>query len=268
MNHSAAWRQARFGCRQAALISLSLTLAACATKLPQYERLPELESLALTSKSSRGDLLDRGRHQSRSAYAKGGAKGGAYAGLEISGACGPWFWLCALGTVPAGALVGAAGGAAAGAVVDASTQPTQEQLDQLDAIFVSIDQQRELHEDLRKALAQRIPADRWAEPDIAGGLLEVTVNDVRFARAVEDVYALTISAGLTLQWGRDRKGRRTQTVQQDHACPPNVKPIGDWLAGGAPLFNQVVDECIESLAEEIGKNIRWLRRKAAWEDGV
>ncbi len=90
--------------------ALSALLAACA--FPQPTRpvyqppLPEFESIAVFSKGTADDLKARFSRESTKSGAAIGFQGGAVAGLGASPACGPWFWLCALGTVPAGAVVG------------------------------------------------------------------------------------------------------------------------------------------------------------------
>ena len=82
--------------------AVSALLAACA--FPQPTRpvyqppLPEFESIAVFSKGPSDDLKARFSRESTKSGAAIGFQGGAVAGLGASPACGPWFWLCALGT--------------------------------------------------------------------------------------------------------------------------------------------------------------------------
>jgi hypothetical protein len=116
--------------RNVPLISLIVVFSACTYAVqPDVRPLPPVESVAVVSKGPTDELKARfGVTEDNSSVGKGAAAGmgvGAAAAIGVSAACGPFFLICALGSLPAGMLVGGVGGAGVGATVDTQKKPTE-----------------------------------------------------------------------------------------------------------------------------------------------
>jgi hypothetical protein len=239
--------------------AVSALLAACA--FPQPTRpvyqppLPEFESIAVFSKGPSDDLKARFSRESTKSGAAIGFQGGAVAGLGASLVCGPWFWLCALGTVPAGAVVGAAGGAAAGSVKDSNRKPTDEELDQLEANFEVISRERTLHSEIENEVVGQIPEQFLATPADAEALVELELTNVRFAHITDGAFALEVGIVVTTQWNRQTKSPRVS--KRVYNCRSKAEYIEYWADEDGSRLNTALDDCVKSLADDYGSNLRF-----------
>jgi hypothetical protein len=180
---------------------------------------------------------------------------GALAAIGVSAACGPFFLVCALGTIPAGMMVGGVGGAAVGATVDVQKKPTEEQLLALDKLFLDIARQRTIHLEIRDALRQKMPPDRIASGDDADAVLQLSLSDVRFMQNSSGEYALKLKAIMLAQWNRDmRQLRNGKRIYHESS---RSLPIDDWLQDDGKTLNLAFDACVEELAEQMLQDIQF-----------
>ena len=247
--------------RNLPLISLVFVFSACTYAVqPNVQPLPPIESVAVVSKGATDELKARfGVTEDNSSVGTGAAAGmgvGAAAAIGVSAACGPFFLICALGSLPAGMLVGGVGGAGVGATVDTQKKPTEEQMLALDKLFIDISQQRTLHQDIQDALRLQIPTDRLMDSDDAEVLLQLSLSDVRFTQNAAGEYALTLKATMQAQWNRGKRQFRT-VKNRNYQAASRALLIEDWVQDQGETLNLAFDACIEDLTEQMVEHIQF-----------
>ena len=233
----------------------SAMLSACVLTPLSQPALPEFESMAVISKGPSDDLKARFSRESTKSGAAVGAGAGATAGAGAAMACGPWYLLCAMGTIPAGAIVGAVGGAGVGAVMDSNRKPTEEELDQLEASFEDISRERTLHKEIETKVVRQIPKKLKAKPADAEALVELVLADVRFAHINDGAFALELEIAVTAQWNRGTKSPRTS--KRFYNCRSNAEYIEYWADEDGSRLNTALDDCVQSLADDFGDDLRF-----------
>lgn len=256
------WSKLRF----LTLILLIYFVSACTYAVnSESPPFPRFDSVHIVSKGATDELKARFGVTPDNSSAGVGAGVGAGAGMAAAAgaslACGPFVLLCALATMPTGALLGAAGGSLAGAAVDTQKRPPEDQLLILDKLFVEISQQRTIHREILEALEQQIPPGRLVDASEAGALLQLNLYDVRFMQDSLDEYSLTLQALLEAQWNRQtrhmRNGKRVYRVSS------RSMPLDGWLQDGGKALNLAFDTGIERLVEQMVEDIRFTDLTAA-----
>jgi hypothetical protein len=241
-------------------ISILANLYACASSghknsLP----IPKFESVVIVNKGATEELKARfGTVPEDSRIGAGAATGAMLAGTGTAMFCGPFFLLCAIGTVGF-ATLGAVGGGLAGAAVDAAAQNTQlppnEQLLLLDKQFVDISRQRTLHLDIEDSLKRQIPPDRQKDISQADALLQFRLYDVRFTEASKRKYALTLKTVMLVSWNRDL--RQSSSTHRTYEHTSQALPIENWIQDEGKTLNQAFDTCIAGLTEKMTSDIQF-----------
>ena len=214
--------------------------------------IPASATVAVISKGVDQDLKARFNRDSTDSGTKTGAVTGSAAGFAAAGFCGPFFFLCALGTVPAGMIVGAAGGAAAGAVEDVQKKPGQEDLERLEALLASVAERRTLHEEVRAATAVKVPADRRAPGKDADALLEVSIGDIRFQQRDDGKYRWMLRVNLTAQWNRNRGRVRAGTLH--YRVYSETLPLEEWMNDGGSAIEGALDDLAAYASKRIERD--------------
>lgn len=240
---------------------LTLLLAACTFAVPpDPPPLPKMESIAIKSEGPSDELKTRfGVSQDMSSTGTGAGVGfgaGTAAGIGAALTCGPFALLCATLTVPAGALIGTAGGGLAGKAADANKRPPEEQLLELDKLFVEIAQQRTIHLEIQEALERQVTPARLEDATEADALVELKLTDVRFTLTAGDAYSLTIESKAKYQWNRDMRHIPYPTRKYEYSS--RSLPIEDWIKNGGKTLNMAFDACVEGVAEQIAAEIRFM----------
>ena len=221
--------------------------------------LPRVQSIAVISNGPTEELQARfgvTPDNSSAGVAVGTGMGaGAAAGAGVAFACGPFVLLCALLTVPTGALVGAAGGGAVGAAVDASKKPPEEQLIELDGVFVEISQERTIHLEVRDALKHQIPPEKLASISESDALLELSLSDAYFKQDSADYYSLTLRSVVKIEWNRGK--RQVRRGKRLYHYTTRKLLLEEWLENDGKLLNDAFDECVEGIVEQIAEDIRF-----------
>jgi hypothetical protein len=221
--------------------------------------MPMFESVAIVSKGATSDLKARfgvppeDKISQESAVAGAGA--GAVAGAGWAMACGPYFFICAMATVPVGALVGATAGGLAGAASDSHKMPPQEQLLVLDNLFVDIYEQRSIHMEIRDTLEKQIPPDRLADTSVTDALIQLNLSDVRFTRTLTGKYAWTLKSVMVVTWNRNTPRPRHSYKIYDYTS--RSLPLDDWVQNDGEILNQALDACVEGMVEQMAGDIRF-----------
>lgn len=170
--------------------------------------IPRDSTIAVISKGVDDDLKVRFNRDSTKRGARMGANTGAGAGFVAAQGCGPFVFLCALLTIPTGAVIGAATGAATGALNDADKKPSGENLDKLEAIVDKLSSRRTLHEELRAAIAARVPRARRAPGKEAQALIEISIGNVRLLKTGDTHYEWAMLVNVAAQWNRNSRNPR------------------------------------------------------------
>ena len=253
---SGAWSRLTF----TLIVSLLLLSTACTSTGPERSPpIPLLGSVAIESMGATRDLKARfgvapgDRIAEESMLA--GAGTGAAAGAGWALVCGPYFFLCAMATVPAGTLVGATTGGLAGAVSDAHKMPPEEQLLTLDKLFADIYQQRTLHMEIRDALEKQIPTDRLADTSVAEALVQLRLSDIRFTRTPSGKYEWILKSIMVVAWNRNKGHTRHSYKIYDYTS--RSLPLDDWLQNDGEMLNHGLDDSVEGLAEQMANDIRF-----------
>ena len=252
-------RQTRTPSRASILVSLTLSsvLVACsATPGPPPGlriNIPDSASMAVISKGVDKDLEARFNRDSTIKGANVGAGSGAAAGAAAALTCGPFFFLCALGTIPAGAVVGAAAGAAGGAAVDATKKPSVEDLEKLEALLVGIAEARTLHEEIRAATEAQVDPARRAPGKQADALMEVSLGDIRFTRYSSGDYGWLMKVNVAAQWNRNYGKRRGGTEHFTVYSPR--EPLSHWIDQDGSAIGSALDDLVVEASEVIEFNL-------------
>ena len=148
--------------------------------------IPLLESVAIESKGATSDLKARfgaaPEDKITGESITDGAGAGAAACAGWSAVCGPYFFFCALVSMPTCAVVGATAGGLTGLASDAHEMPPEGQVLMLDKLFADIYQRHTLHMEIRDTLEKQLPTDRLADTSVAKALVQLSLSDVRFTR--------------------------------------------------------------------------------------
>jgi hypothetical protein len=241
-------------------ISLLLLSNACTSTAPERSTaMPLVDSVAIESKGATRDLKARFGAAPKDKFsdenALVGAGAGAAAAAGWAAACGPWFFICALAVVPAGALVGGLAGGLAETASDAHKTPPDEQLMALDQLFAEIYQQHTLHMEIRDSLEQQIPPDRLADASVSEALVELNLSDVRFTRTFSGKYEWTLKSVMVVTWNRNTRQTRHSYKIYDYAS--QALTVDDCIKNDGEMLNTALDESVEGMAEQMADDIRF-----------
>jgi hypothetical protein len=241
-------------------ISLLLLSNACTSTAPERSTpMPLFDSVAIVSKGATRDLKARFGVAPEDEIVEEsmlvGAGAGAAACVGWAAVCGPWFFICALATVPTCALVGGTVGGLAGTASDAHKTPPDEQLLALDKLFADIYQQHTLHMEIRDTLEKQIPPDRLADSSEAGALVQLKLSDVRFTRTFSGKYEWTLKSIMVVTWNRNTGRTRHSYKIYDYAS--RALSLDDWMKNDGKMLSQALDESVEGMAEQMAVDIRF-----------
>ena len=241
-------------------ISLLLLSSACTSTAPERSPpIPLLDSVAIESMGATRELKARfgvapeDEIAGKSIVAGTGV--GMAAGAAWAAVCGPWFFVCAMATVPAGAMAGTAAGGLAGSASDAHKTPPDEQLRVLDQLFADIYQQHSLHMEIRDSLEQQIPADRLADASASEALIQLSLSDVRFTRTFSGKYEWTLKSVMVVTWDRNKSEMRHGFKLYDYAS--RAMRLDDLIKNDGEMLNAALNESVEGLAEKMAGDIRF-----------
>jgi hypothetical protein len=246
--------------RSLVIISLLANLNACTNAVRQDSpSIPKFDSVAIVNKGVTNDLKTRfGVAPEDSGIETGvlaGAGTGAAAGAHASLVCTGFFFLCALGTVPVGAVIGAVSGGLADHAVDSQKELSKEQLLVLDYLFAQIVQQRTIHQDIESSLKRHIPVERLMDISEADTLLQFRLYDVRFSKTSLRKYALTLKTVMLIKWNRN--SRQTSSTHKIYEHTSRSLQMDDWVQDHGKTLNMAFDACIEGLTEKMIKDIQF-----------
>ena len=242
------------------IISMLPNLNACINAARQDSPpIPKFDSVAVVNKGATDELKTRfGVAPENSGTETGvlaGAGTGAAIGVHTSLACGPYFFLCALATVPVGSLVGALGGGLADQTIDSQKELSKEQLLVLDDLFAKIVQQRTIHQEIESSLKRHIPMERLMEISEADTLLQYRLYDVRFSKTSLRKYALTLKTVMLIEWNRN--SGQTSSTHKIYEHTSDSLQMEDWVQDHGKTLNLAFDACIEGLTKKMIEDIQF-----------
>lgn len=250
------WRRLR---RLSIILLMSVSIACAHAVPPDTPPMPKFESVVIVSQGPTDELKARfGAALGNSDSLTGvriGAGAGAMAGAGTAIACGPFVFLCAITTVPIGALVGAVGGGLADAGVDTLKKPSQEQLLVLDKLFGDVAEQRTLHLEVRDALVRQIPPDRLADTSLAEGLLQLSFFDIRFTQTSTGKYTLTLKYLMIAQWNRST--RHLSNGRRLYRHTTRALSLKEWVENDGEILNQAFDDSVDGLVDQMVEDIQF-----------
>ena len=242
------------------IISMLPNLNACINAARQDSPpIPKFDSVAVVNKGATDELKTRfGVAPENLGIETGvlaGAGTGAAIGVHTSLACGPYFYLCALGAVPAGAIIGAVSGGLADHAVDSQKELSKEQLLVLDDLFAKIVQQRTIHQEIESSLKRHIPMERLMEISEADTLLQYRLYDVRFSKTSLRKYALTLKSVMLIEWNRN--SGQTSSAHRIYEHTSHSLQMEEWVQDHGKTLNLAFDACIEGLTEKMIEDIQF-----------
>ena len=180
----------------------------------------------------------------------GGAAGGAFGGLMGSFfgslACGPLFAACFAATAPltigATAVVGAA-------MVDSA--PTVQDVEQVSVVLATLQQKRNLSEELAVAVSAQLPVSSLAPEEAADTRLGVRAKGIGVAQQLGQKFSLSVTAVARIDWDRDRPEPRH--AMREYSCETGKLSVEEWLADDGGAFERELSGCVEELALELVK---------------
>lgn len=218
--------------------------------------IPKFQSVAIVNKGVSDELKARfGVPQEDSGSDAGALEGagtGAMFGAHASKLCMEFTILCALATVPAGALIGAVGG---GLTADSQNKLSEDQLLDLEYLFAQILQQRTINQDIESSLFQHVPAGRLKKALEADTLLQFRLYDVRFSNTTKDKFALTLKTVMLIKWGRNSP--RAMSTHRTYEQTSHSLQLEDWIKDDGDTLNLAFDTCIEGLTKKMLEDIQF-----------
>ena len=240
-------------------VVMLLSTACSSTGSSRKLRSFEMDSVAVESLGASPELKVRfGIRDDESTVDAGvgiGAGAGAAAGAGTALVCGPFVWLCAMGTVPIGALVGYVAGGVVSESVDDSRTPPLEDLLILDALFNQIARERTLHSEIASALEKSLPVERLAEQSDADTLLQLVLSDIQFRRTTSNEYSLTIGVLLLANWNRGGPSRSFGS--QVFRASSGSRPLDEWTHDDGVNLNHAFDQAITQLVSTVREDLKF-----------
>ena len=246
--------------RSLLIISMLANLNACTNGVHQESPpIPKFDSVAILNMGATDELKVRfGVAPKGSSIDTGviaGAGTGAAVAAHASLACLGFVFLCALGAVPAGALIGAVSGGLADHAVDSQKESSKEQLLVLDDLFVQIVQQRTIHQEIESSLTRDIPVLRLMDISEADTLLVFRLYDVRFSKTSLRKYALTLKTVMLIDWNRN--SGQTSSTHRIYEHTSHSLQMEEWVQDHGKTLNLAFDACIEGLTEKMIEDIQF-----------
>jgi hypothetical protein len=125
----------------------------------------------------------------------------------------------------------------------------------LDKQFAEISQQRTIHLEVSNALEQQIPPDQLMAPSLADAILQLRLYDIRFARTLSGSYTLTLKSVMVVSWNRHKSSPGLGYRHYEYTS--RSLPLDDWVQNEGEILNQELDTCVEGLAEQMVRDIRF-----------
>ena len=244
------------------VIPLFANLNACTNAVRQDSlSIPKFESVAIVNRGISNELKARfgvdPEDSSTDAGVIAGASTGAVVGAHASLSCVGFVFICALATVPAGAIIGAVSGGVADHAADSQKELSREQLLVLDDLFGQVLQQRSINQDIESSLMRWVPAGRLKDIAEAETLLQFRLYDVRFSETSRRKYALTLKTVMLFNW--NRKSSQPLSTHRTYEHTSQSLEMEHWINDGGTTLNLAFDACIEGLAEKMVEDIQFDR---------
>lgn len=249
--------------RSLMLIAMLANLNACTTAVRQDSPpIPKFESVAIVNKGATNELKARfgvaPEDSSIDAGVLAGAGTGAVVGAHASLGCIGFVYLCALATVPVGAMIGAVSGGLAEHAADSQKELPREQLLVLDNLFAQIMQQRTISQDIESNLIRHVPVEQLKGISEADTLLQFRLYDVRFSKTSQRKYALTLKTVMLIDWNRNSPP--TVSTHKTYEHTSHSLQMEDWVKDDGKTLNLAFDACIEGLTEKMIEDIQFEKR--------
>lgn len=246
--------------RSLLIIAMLSNLNACTNAVRQDSPpIPKFESVAIVNKGATNELKARfgvaPEDSSTDAGVLAGAGTGAVVGAHASLSCVGFFFICALATVPVGAMIGAVGGGLADHAVDSQKELSREQLLVLDGLFAQIMQQRTINKEIESGLMRHIPVQRLKDISEAEALFQFRLYDVRFSKTSQRKYALTLKTVMLINWNRNSP--QTVSTHRTYEHRSQALQMEDWVQDEGKALNLAFDACIEGLTEKMVEDIQF-----------
>jgi hypothetical protein len=247
--------------RSLLIISMLANLNACTNTVRRDSPpIPKFDSVAIVNKGTTDELKARfgvaPEDSSSEVDAGAGALAGAATGVRVAEeGCGPYFFLCALYTVPVGTMIGAIAGGLTDWAANSQKEPSNKQLLVVDKLFAEIAHQRTIHLEIENSLKRQIPPERLVDIAEADTLLQFRLYDVRFTIASSGKYALTLKTVMLIKWNRN--GRQTASTNKTYEHTSRSLPMEDWVQDDGKTLNLAFDACIEGLTEKMIEDIQF-----------
>ena len=246
--------------RSLLIISMLANLSACTNAVRRDSApIPKFDSVAIVNKGTTDELKIRfGVAPEDSGTDTGvlaGAGTGAVVAAHSSLVCVGFVFICALGAVPVGAMIGAVSGGLAEHAIDSQKELSKEHLLVLDDLFGQIVQQRTIHLDIESSLKLHIPEERLMDISEADTLLEFRLYDVRFSKTSLHKYALTLKTVMLIDWNRNSPRKSSTHRIYEHTS--RSLQMEDWVQDHGKTLNLAFDNCIEGLTEKMIEDIQF-----------
>ena len=246
--------------RSLLIISMLANLNACTNAVRQDSPpIPKFDSVSVVNKGTTDELKIRfgvaPEDSGTDTGALAGAGTGAALGAHVSLACAGFVFICALATVPVGAMIGAVSGGLADHAVDSQKELSKEQLLVLDDLFAQIVQQRTIHQEIESSLTRDIPVERLMDISEADTLLQFRLYDVRFSKTSLRKYALTLKTVMLIDWNRN--SGQTSSTHRIYEHTSHSLQMEEWVQDHGKTLNLAFDACIEGLTEKMIEDIQF-----------
>jgi len=242
------------------IISMLANLNSCTNAVRKDSLpIPKFDSIVIINHGATDELKARfgvaPEDSSSDAGILAGAGAGAAAAAHMSLVCAGFVFLCALATVPVGAMIGGVSGGLADQAVDSQKELSKEQLLVLDDLFAQIVQQRTIHQEIESSLKRHIPVERLMDISEADTLLQFRLYDVRFAKTSLRKYALTLKTVMLFEWNRNSP--QTSFTHKVYEHTSRSLQMEEWVQDHGKTLNQAFDACIEGLTEKMIEDIQF-----------
>lgn len=246
--------------RSLLIIAMLVNFNACTNAARQESPpIPKFESVAIVNKGVTNELMARfgvaAEDSSTDAGVLAGAGTGAMVAAQASLSCVGFVFLCAVASVPFGAMIGAVTGGLADHAVDLQKELSAEQLLVLDGLFEQVMRQRTINQEIESSLLRHVPEERLRDISEADTLLQFRLYDVRFSKTSPRKFALTLKTVMLINWNRNSPP--TVSTHRTYEHTSHSLQMEDWVQDEGETLNLAFDACIRGLAEKMVEDIQF-----------
>jgi hypothetical protein len=172
---------------------------------------------------------------------------GAGIGMGAGLLCGP---IAVIVCVPAFMIIGGVAGGVSGLVVGGVGGLPWKTTDEVNAVLLRLQNERDFAKELGAAVATAIPREHQAEPGQAQATLTARLDEVDLRQHMSERISIRMWSSMTQEWNEGGETKKN-TCKYTYTTP--VADVEDWLLEDGKMFGDAFTQGIDTFA-------RWMAR--------